>query len=90
MLVAPWTCSMPARHDHIVLTKPGLEKMAFWVLASCRLISRFQCFGETYYPIFIATVMVLESGGISIRLEKGKAEGVGYSGMNDREMKLSK
>jgi hypothetical protein len=54
--------------------------LSFWVLTPCRLVGRCQRFGDKHCLHLQAEVAMLESGGIYVGLEEGKAEGVGQSG----------
>jgi hypothetical protein len=46
--------------------------MFFWVLASRRLVGRFQRFGEHTPSIFMADVAIMGRGGIYMGLEEGR------------------
>jgi hypothetical protein len=52
-----------------------MTKLFFWILTSCRLVGRYQRFGETQCIHFRAEVAGLTTGGIYMGLEEGKAEG---------------
>lgn len=53
-----------------------ITMLFFWVWASCGLVSICQRFETHTVSIFRTKVVMLQSGGFDIVLEKGKAEGV--------------
>jgi hypothetical protein len=56
-----------------VLTAVRMTMSFSWVLTPCRLVGRYQRFGETYCLHIKAEVAMLENGGICIGSEEGNA-----------------